>query len=240
MQVAGLIGGGGPLTKRYMAGTDILTGGVPVIGAVDAATDLGSVEVASATGATALASQVGLCLSVTSGTTIAATGIARTDEIFVEVVVNPDLIINGRANQGTTSGTALAQGETSGASSSGVVATGVTTLDNGWMVGNGGANAGVVRRTDDAVGGVSINLPSAVAIGDKFVAIQGFPCGIELTNVESMDLTTDLTELVADVASVTNDNFLILDIFTDLRDATTKTFYQLIQNSHLFGSSSIA
>ena len=82
MELAYMLGGGAPVIKRYMAGTTISTAGIPVLGAVDAATDLGSVEPTTASTAVNVGSQVGLCLD-TSGT-IAATGI--TDGSLLEGV----------------------------------------------------------------------------------------------------------------------------------------------------------
>ena len=238
MQVRGFLSGAGPYVKRYMAGTTISTAGIPLLGAVDAATDIGSVEPMGASTAVNQGSMVGLSLS-TSGT-IAATGITDSDDLFVEVVVNPDLIYGGRACNGTTSGTALATTAATSADTTGVTITGATTFDNGAVYGVTGGNVNQIRRTDDTAGSLAINLPNGIAIGDTFVAVHGFPCSVELTNWECYDLTTDLTEVVAQTAVTDMDNFATLDIRFDPNDPTTKTEYQLVANNHLFGSSSIA
>ena len=237
MRAAFLLGGGAPVIKRYMAGTTISAAGIPVLGSVDAGTDSASIEPMSATAAVGLGSQVGLALSNTG--TIADTGMTVESDLFIEVVVNPNLVIGCRANSGTTSGTALTATATTSAQADGTVANGTTTFDNGWLYGTTGGNAGLFRRTEDAAGACAINFVNAIGNGDEFVAVQGFPCGVELGAFESFDLTTDLTEAVADVLSITNDSFAILDIITDQNAATTKTEYLLLANMHLFGSSSL-
>lgn len=238
MQARGLLSGGAPVMKRYMAGTTMATAGIPVLGAVDAATDLGSIEPIGASAAVNTGSMVGLLLDPTG--TVAATGITDSDELFSRVIVNPDLIYGARANAGTTSGTALATTATTGADTTGATATGTTTFDNGAVYGISGGNVGELRRADDTAGSVSINFPNAIAIGDEFVAVHGFPCSVELTNWECYDLTTDLTEIVAQTAVVDTDNFATLDIRFDPHEPTRKTEYLLIANNHLFGSSSLA
>ena len=240
MEVRGLLGGGAPVIKQYMAGTTISTAGIPVLGAVDAATDLGSVEPMGASAPVNTGSQVGLCLD-TSGT-VAATGITDSAVLFVSVVVNPDAILRAKMSATTTADTALTLGTTTAASADGTVTTGVTTFDNGAVWGFSGANVSEFRRSDDTSGSVSINFPTAIASGDEFLAVHGFPCSVELTSVETFDLTTDLTQIAAETAVVDMNDFALVDM--ELNDASdsgrTNSFYHLIANNHLFGSSSLA
>lgn len=238
MIASGLLSGGAPVIKRYMAGTTLARAGIPLLGAVDAAIDLGSVEPMAASTAVNVGSQVGLSLSASG--TIAATGITSDAALLVDVIVNPDLIIAARANAGTTSGTALATTATTAADTTGVTATGTTTFDNGALFGVTGGNVGSVRRTDDTAGSVSINFARAIGNGDTFVAVHGFPCSVELTDFESYDLTTDLTEIIAQTAVIDMDDFATLDIVFDPLEPTRKTKYLLVANNHLFGSSSLA
>ena len=233
MRVAFLMGGGAPLIKRYMAGTTISTAGIPLLGAVDAGTDFGSVEPIVASDA-ATPALVGLALSPSG--TVSATSQTVEADLFCEVVVNPNLVIGARANAGTTSGTALATTVTTAADSTGVTATGTTTFDNGWLYGTVGGNAGLFRRTDDTAGSTSINFVNAIGSGDEFVAVHGFPGSIQADDFEAFDLTTDLTEIVAQTAVVDTDNFATLDIITDVNAATTKTEYLLVSNNHLYAS----
>ena len=156
------------------------------------------------------------------------------------VIVNPDLIYGGRANAGTTAGTVLATTATTAADTTGVTATGTTTFDNGAVFGVTGGNVGEVRRSDDASGSLAINFPNAIALGDTFLALHGFPCSVEAGAWECYDLTTDLTEVIAQTAIVDTFNFATLGIEFDVNNPTTKTEYHLIANNHLFGSSSLA
>lgn len=240
MELLGTLSGGAPVLKRYMAGTTISTAGIPLLGAVDAGTDLGSVEPIGASAAVNTGSQVGLALD-TSGT-VAATGITDSNDLFVTVAINPDLILRARANNGTTSGTALATTAPTSADSTGATLTGAVTFDNGAVWGNTGTNVGEIRRADDTAGSLSINLPNGTATTDTYIAVHGFPCSVELTSWECYDLTTDLTEIVAQTAVVDTDNFATVDIeFRDAsEDGVNNSYYHLLANNHLFGSSSLA
>ena len=242
MEALGTLSGGAPLKKRYMAGTTISDAGIPLLGAVDAGTDLGSVEPIGASAAVNTGSMVGLGIDTTG--TVAATGITAdtNEDLFVTCLINPDLIYRARANNGTTSGTALATTSPTAADASGVTLTGTTTFDNGAVWGYTGTNVGFFRRCDDTAGSVSINFPNGTATTDTYIAVHGFPCSVELTNWECYDLTTDLTEIVAQTAVTDTNNFATVDM--EMRDASEegdlKSFYHLIANNHLFGSSSLS
>lgn len=240
MEVMGILSGGAPVMIRYMAGTTISTAGIPLLGAVDAGTDLGSVEPMGASTAVNTGSQVGIAQD-TSGT-VAATGITDSDDLFVTVCVNPDAIIRARMNNGTTSGTALATTAPTSADATGATLTGATTFDNGAVWGYTGTNVGQFRRADDTAGSLSINLPTGTATTDTYIAVHGFPCSVELTNWECFDLTTDLTELIAQTAVTDMDNFATLKM--EMRDGSddgvNNSYYNVIANNHLFGSSSLA
>lgn len=238
MYASGFLSGSGPVVKRYMAGTTIARAGIPLLGSIAVATDLASVEPFAATTAVNTGSQVGLALSVSG--TIAATGITDSRSLFVEVVVNPDLILGARANAGNTSGTALATTTTTAASTAGTVATGTTTIADGLVYCVSGANAGDFRRAGDTAGAFSINFSHAIASGDVFLALHGFPCVCALTNFISYNITSDLTEVVAQTSVVTMDDFTTLDIIVDPNVPTLKTKYLLIANNHLFGSSNLS
>src|SRR5688572_29185266 len=105
MQFRGLLSGGAPVMKRYMAGTTMATAGIPVLGAIAVATDLGSIEPIVASTPVNQCSMVGLLLDPTG--TVAATGITDDAALYSRVIVNPDLIYGARACSGTTSGVAL-------------------------------------------------------------------------------------------------------------------------------------
>ena len=239
MELVNLLSGGAPVIKRYMAGTTISTAGIPVLGAVDAATDLGSVEPTTASTAIVTGSQVGLCID-TSGT-VAATGVTADADLFVSVIINPDAVLRAKMSGGTASDTALATTAPTAADSTGATLTGATTFDNGAVWGYTGTNVGSFRRADDATGSLSINLVTGTATTDTYIAVHGFPCSVEATNWECYDLTTDLTQILAQTAIVDKDNYATVDM--EMRDSsdsgTTNSYYHLIANNHLFGSSSL-
>lgn len=239
MEVIGYLYGGGPVIKRYHAGTTISTRGIQILGAVDAATDLGSVEPGTTSTAINVGSQVGINLD-TSGT-IGATGTTAAG-ILISILVRPDAIIKGKMVAGSTADTALTAQACTAASATGVIATGVTSMDNGCMWGYDGANQGVVRRTDDTSGGVAINFPNAIASGDRFLAANGYPCGCELTNFECYDLTTNLDQIDATTLITDMDNFVTFDLDVKGQEdsGASNSYYHLIANNHLFGSSSLA
>ncbi len=240
MELAYLLSGGAPVIKRYMAGTTIGTAGIPVLGAVDAGTDLGSVEPAGASAAVNVGSMVGLCLD-TSGT-VGATGITDDADLFVSVIINPDAVIRAKMNKGTTSNTALDTTAPTSADSAGVTLTGATTFDNGAVWGYTGTNVGSFRRCDDASGSLAINFVTGTATTDTYIAVHGFPCSVEAGDWECFDLTTDLTQIIAQTVVVDTNNFATVDM--EMRDSTEEgvrnSYYHLIANNHLFGSSSLA
>lgn len=239
MEVSGYLYGGGPLLKRYQAGTTISTRGIQILGAVDAATDIGSVEPGAKSTAVNTGSQVGINLDITG--TVAATG-ASTADILITVDVRPDAIVKAKMSGGDTADTALTIGTTTAASANGSVTTGVTTYDNGAVWGYDGANVGEYRRADDTSGSLSIAFPNAIASGDRFLAVHGFPCGVELTAVETYDLTASLDQINAQTAVTDMNNFATLDLILRAadNDGASNSYYLLVANNHLFGSSSLA
>ncbi len=238
MELAYFLGSKAPVIKKYMAGTTISNAGIPLLTAVDAATDLGSVEPMTATGAMAVGSYIGLGLDVSG--TVAATGITDSDELFVSVIINPDAVLRGKMNNGATSGTALATTSPTSADSTGVTLTGATTFDNGACWGYTGTNVGEFRRMDDTAGSASINFPNGTATTDTYIAVHGFPCTSVVGTWDNYDLTTDLTQVVAQTAVTDNLNFATVDM--EMRDSsqsgTSNSYYHLIGSQHLFGSCS--
>ena len=238
MELGYMLSGGAPVIKKYMAGTTITDAGIPLLGAVDAATDLGSVEPMTVSTAMAVGSYIGLGLDVSG--TVAATGITDSDELFVSVVINPDAVIRAKMNNGTTSGTALATTAPTTADSTGATLTGATTFDNGAVWGYTGTNVGHFRRCDSTAGSLSINLVNGTATTDTYIAVHGFPCSVEVGGWECFDLTTDLTQVIAQTAITDTLNFATVDM--EMRDSsengTTNSYYHLIGSQHLFGSCS--
>lgn len=238
MHASGTLCGGTVYKRRYIASSTISVGGIPLHTAGAATTDIGAVTVPAGASAVNAEAQIGLALHPTS--TVAATGVTDSNDLMVTVAVNPDLIIRARMSGSSTSGAALSLGTTTAASTDGSVTTGVTTLDDSMVWGYDGANVGELRRADDTSGSLAIAMPNAIASGDRFLVAQGFP-GAALADANpTLDLTTDFTEIDASSGITDMDNFIILDVeLRDLsNDGTTDSWYFLIQNRHIFGSTS--
>jgi hypothetical protein len=235
MEAMGTIGGGAIVVKKYQAGTTISAAGTPLIGSTIATTDFASVE--PMTTSTALtAGNVGIGLDTTG--TVAATGITDTNDILVSVAVNPDLIIRCKMSNGGTADTALTLYPTTAADATGVTATGITNLDDSVCWGYDGGNKGEYRCMNDAAGSTAINFPNAIGSGDNFLYASGFPCKTLAAASPWPDLTSSLTQMDATSATNDADNFHLFDLElgTIDNDGANNSFYILIQNYHVFGS----
>lgn len=232
MEVLGTLSGGSIVVKRYMASATMSTAGIVVTAHDAMATDIGEVTAAVAAGA-AMEVMTGVTVDVTTEA-VAATGVESTDAISVDVVVNPDAIYRTRMSQ-TAANDAITQQTTTGASATGVLVTGVTTLNEGICWGFSGSNIGDYRITDGSAA-PSINWINAVAIGDVYLVASGSPNGLIPTQ-ETWDLTTDLTEVIIGAASADNDNFKALDVETRGidEDGDNNSYYHMIANNHIFG-----
>jgi hypothetical protein len=237
MEAMGTIGGGAIVVKKYQASATLPNAGVFLAGADQVSGDLCSVAIATTSTAMDTGS-VGVSLDTTG--TIGATGTADAD-LLVSVAVNPDLIIRAKMSASVTEDTALTIGETSGASASGVVATGVTTLKEGMLWGYSGANKGYYRRADDTGGGVTINFPNAIAIGDRFLHANSFPCVSSNAGLSNgPNLSTLITQCDAETACPgDNDTFMLfgVQLGTEDDDGASNSFYHFVQNQSIFGSS---
>lgn len=236
MEVSGHLCGGAPLVMKYYAGTTMATAGIPVIGGLAATTDIGGVEPINASG-NPDPSLVGISLDATG--TVSSTTQVDAD-LLITLSVRPDVIIRAKMSQGTTADTALTIGTTSAASAAGTVVTGVTTLDDSLVWGYNGSNQGIYRRADDTAGSVSQAFPEAVASGDEFLIAYNFPgaCGFAAAAQPYLDLTTDFTQFDASTATLTNDNFVVIDVETmDISDdGRNNSFYLVVPAKHGFGS----
>ena len=85
---------------------------------------------------------------------------------------------------------------------------------------------------------MSINFLNTIETADAYVTLHGFPCAALASANTSFDLTTDLTEIVAQTAVTDTDNYVCIDLeVQDIAgDGLNKSFYHLVANDHLFGS----
>lgn len=234
MEVLGTLSGGAPVIKQFFASAAMTTAGIPVEGADVATADIGGV---AAVNASAVSGKV-VGITLDTAPDAAATGITSASDILVSVVVNPDVIARIKMSGGTTSDTALTLTATTAADSTGVTATGTTTLDDSMIWGYDGGNAGILRRADDTAGSVSINFPNAIGSGDNFLTAVGFPGWAHTTaNLAYFDLTTTLDQAVAQTAATDTDLFQVIDVEArdEADEGRTNSFYHCIVNDHLFG-----
>lgn len=227
-----LLGGGGPVIKKYMvaAGTpDFTVAGCPAI--ASATTTAGVAPMAAGT----LAEYVGLSLDTATYTTTQAT--VRTDGPgVISLVVNADPVIRLRMSGSTTAGTALPLVTNSAASAGGTAVT-ITTGDivpnsptmlDGTIICLSGSNVGLRRKittVSATVFTVVVPFPYAIASGDTFTAVPYFPGAATIVGGDALTLTatpgTLVTEADASVASTTAGvRFAHLDIAYDQSGAS--------------------
>ena len=222
-----LLGGGGPVIKKYMvaAGTpDFTVAGAP---AVVAGTGVAGVTPMLAG---TLNSYVGLSLDTAVYTTSQAT-IQTDGPGVISLVVNADPVIRLRMSGSTTAGTALPLITNSSASSGGTAVT-ITSGDivpnsptmlDGTIICLSGANVGLRRKittVSATVFTVVVPFPRAIAVGDTFTAVPYFPGAETVLGGDGLTLTatpgTLVTEADASVASTTAGvRFASLDISYD-------------------------
>ena len=231
MEVKSHLFGGAGVIKSYQAAATMLVAGMPVEGAAAGATDIGSV---SPIGASAAHQPiVGVTISATG--TVSAT--ADEADTLVKVDIRGDQIIRAKASGSSTADTALTL-LTCGASALTTTAD-LVTIDDGFIVGYDGTNAGALRRADDAIGGVNLSWDTApTASTDRFIVGQGYPAAA--TSAIHLDLTTDLTQIDSSSDITDTDTFVIVEMdfpssMSGIHDATTNTFYILGLNSAVFG-----
>jgi hypothetical protein len=239
MEAMGTVGGGAIVVKKYQASATLATAGVFLAGGDQISADLCSVKIATTSTAMDTGS-VGVSLDTTG--TIGATGTENAD-LYVSVAVNPDLIIRAKMSASVTEDTALTIQETTSASSTGVNANGVTALKEGMLWGYDGANKGIYRRVDVTTGSVTINFPSGIASGDRFLHACCYPCVSTAAGISNgPNLSTLITQCDAETACPgDNDTFMLFDVQlgTEDDDGASNSFYHFVQNQSIFGAAQL-
>ena len=138
----------------------------------------------------------------------AAGGGAATAAAYIGVIINPDIMITARINQGATSGTALTEYTNTSASSGGTVhtaAVGTNTMVDGMVWCATGNNVGqsriVTSWSSNTSLTVTVPFDYAIAVNDTFYECPLSPMSGGTTGVSKMTFTTDLTEVRGDTAS---------------------------------------
>ncbi len=209
-----ILGGGGPVIKKYMvaAGTpDFTVAGCPAIPSATATAGVAPMAAGTLNG------YVGLSLDTATYTTTQATVLADGPGI-ISLVTNLDPVIRLRM-----SGTAAAGGTlpliTNSAASTGGTAVTITTGDivpnsptmlDGTIICLTGANVGLRRKittVSATVFTVVVPFPRTIASGDTFTAVPYFPGADTVLGGDGLTLTTapgtNNTEADATVASTT-------------------------------------
>ncbi len=222
------------IIRRYLAGEEMLTAGIPLIGAGDmtAGANEGGVQKMSAAGARAEA-VVGLLLDTTTNYPGDKDGqVNADDDVLVTLVVNSDAVYKAKLAQSTTSDVALtAVTATADAQGDGGMS-GIVAGNAVWFL--TGANVGGYPRRAADTTTVAISFANAIAAGDTFTTAAGF-AGVG-SDEGQFDLTTDLTQIDASTV-VADGNFLIVDF--DVKDAgddgVNNSHYLILPVDHMYG-----
>lgn len=199
MDLVRLLGGHAPWMRKYQVAATVSILGVPHL--VTAAGTAG-LAVATTTGAV---NMVGINIdTATYGTAQVAGG---NPEALCSFIINPDAVWKIPMSGGATEGTVLATRTVTTASTTGLAVTtgddwSSPTLDEGYLWGYDGANAGHTRKitsVSSTAATVTVALPVDTVVGDKFLYFPSAPF-----TLETLTLTTALTQARQDVAVATN------------------------------------
>lgn len=200
MEVVGLMGGGAPTIMKYPVAQTVDNVGVPQL--ASGAGNAGLVE-ATTTGAD---SMMGINLDLATYNT-AQQSDGSDPQNLISVIVNPNAMISALLSGGAAEGTALTLYDITTATTTGLD---VTTGDNftspefdeGSVWGFDGVNAGHLRKitsTSSSAITVTTAFPGDHQVGDNFL-IAPFNAG----GIQTITLTTNLTQVNASVAAATN------------------------------------
>ena len=234
MNLAYLLGGGGPVIKRYKsASTFTAPGGYATITADGGAgVVLGLV--------TTVADQVGLTLDTTTYS------VTQGDaEAVVSVMVNSDAVLRIRMGRTVTAATQLQVTTNSAAETAGTAVTitagddppNATEKDEGTLACVSGANVGQTRKittTSATVYTLTVPFLNDIASGDQFLAVPWTPADVASDNVQ---LTTNLQEARQDIAVGTGADLAVFDLefdFSSVTNARQKSFVYALFTDHIF------
>lgn len=195
MQMHGHLYGGAPILQKLQIGEALSLAGLPLI--ASALTDADGVMRASTTAA---AEAIGVSLDAQPVRNTAQQTADADPAVYVTVNIRPDQIVRARLAGSSTAGAALPEFANTAASTTGLLITAAfgTAYDDGYAFGATGANAGRLRKIQNAVnttGTPIVAFPSDIAVGDLFYAVTFGPledAGVQLTsNLAEVDATGD-------------------------------------------------
>lgn len=240
MELVYTLSGGGPIVKRYLASAAISSAGI-VLECDDAAaiSTVGSVSLPAAS--TVGGDHIGINVDTAASFPADPDGQVNADaDVFVTVIINPDAVFRAKMSGSSTADTALTLGTAVTTADSLGEETAITSIAGGAIWGYSGANAGYVRAADTTTGNVAVSFPNAIAVGDVYLHSNVFPGkGLKSSGLY-FDLTTNLTQVVAQTAVTDMLNFAVVDgEFNDeSNEGTTNSYYHLVSLRHIFSAGS--
>jgi len=237
MQKYGFIGAAQEYIVEYQIGAAVPNAGVGLTAATNATAGVNLMTEIAAV------DYVGMALD-TQATLVTAQQSDNSDPARrVSVIVNSDLILKARLNNGDTEGTALLLFDITTASTDGLdVTTGDAWnasggFDGGTVWGYDGANAGVARQIT-AVSATAANptvaFPFDNSVGDNFMRVPLSP-----TTVLYPDFTNLFTEINAEAGADTdNVNFFVIGmILNDIgNDGRNHSYALIVPADSIFAS----
>jgi hypothetical protein len=233
MEYVGRLGGGAPLVRKYQVNSTFANAGV-----IARAPGAGNAGVVIST-TTSAADSVGLALDTATYVTAQQTD-GTSAQRLLSVVCNPDQILRALLSGGATEGTALTLYPVTTATTDGLDVTTASewsspTYDEGVVWFYDGANAGAYRKitsVSTTAGTVTVAFDRDHQVGDNALRAPFFPLG-----TATVTLTTNLTQVRADVAVATNTAELrCLDV--ELKDqgqeGRTKSAALFVLNDNIF------
>jgi len=236
MDYMGRLGGGTPTKMAFQIGVSITRIGIPFM---QNASNVAGIVIGTTTNTD---NMVGCNLDTATYQTAQQTD-GTSPERKVNLIVNPDAIWKARLSGGAASGTALTLQAITSAQTNGLtvtVAAGVDftspETDEGVVWGYDGVNAGRQRKiasTAATVITVTVAFDGNGAIGDNYITAPA-----TLLSTNTLTLTTELTEVRADVAVAANTcaiRVLAIEAKSLADDGRTKSFLRLMSGNHALG-----
>ncbi len=230
------LGGSGLVKRQFLAGEEMLTAGVPLIGtgAMAAGANEGGVQVMAASAQ--VEAVVGLLLDAMPASSYPSDkdGQVNSDaSVLVNVIVNPDAVYKAKIAQSTTADVALTALTMTAASAAGHdnLQT-IVAGDAVWFL--TGANVGAYPRRAADTTTVAISFPNAIGASDTYATVSGFP-GLGIA-AGQFDLTTDFTQIDATTV-ITDGNFVHLDFAVNdaSNDGVNNSHLLIMARDHVFG-----
>jgi len=232
------INGGGENVRKFKIGISFPTAGVP---AIMSATLPGVVLPSTTVAADAIG------VTTDTGTYSTTQGDA---EGLVSVMWRPDNVYKALMSGAAVAGTALVKLVNTVASTTGLVVTdadvGTADMDGGSLYCIKGANLSQSRVVTTHTSGVSVAVTvpflNDIAVDDEFILVPYADVGTGAAGADgnsAVQLTTDLTGANAIIASGTGINVVVVEVYVDPDDPTTKSLVLFKLADHVYDINTI-